>query len=310
MTDVPAAVRSELAERQRRQASVAGGDSSTSRVAAGDLRAMDALAHQTADRRIGLVLGVDAANDFADVLLVHSAPELATDHDVVVAADVASAPYDVVVQTDLRAAVWTLQLLQRVGHLDEQALGAVKTVASNVTMDEPSPQLAMGGTGAYSGTRLAGPLDGRWSFKESEGAALRRLATDRTEALLDEGLVWRVDQHLLRPDLLDLADDPALLILELLHWLDTRPLSLAQADLELLLTAEALDPDSWAQFSDIGADMLRSVEEFVVQAATGTGEQREHEPRCLLAAAHIDLADPTESIDRIRYLGLKEPVAS
>ena len=310
MTDVPAAVRSALAERRSKQASVAGGETSTGRVAAGDLRAIDALAHQPAERRIGLVLRVDTSNEFADVLLVHSAPELATDRDAVVAADVASAPYDVVVQTDLRAAVWTLQLLHRVGHLDEQSLGAVKAVASDVTMDKPSPQLAMGGTGTYSGTRLAGPLDGRWSFKESEGAALRRLAADCTEALLDEGLVWRVDQHLLRPDLLDLADDPALLILELLHWLDTRPLSLSREDLELLLSAEALDPDSWAQFSDIGADVLRSVEEFVVHAATGVGEPREHEPRCLLAAAHIDLADPTESIDRIHYLGAKEPVAA
>ena len=310
MTDVPAAVRSELAERQRRQASVAGGETSTSRVAAGDLRAIDALAHQPADRRIGLVLRVDAANDFADVLLVHSAPELATDHDLVVAADVASAPYDVVVQTDLRAVVWTLQLQRRVGRLDPHLLDAVKTVASDDTADEFSQRPEMEVAGTYIGTRLAGPLDGRWSLKESEGAALRRLAADCTEALLDQGFVWRVDRHLLQPDLLDLADDQEQLLKEFYHWENTRSLGLTNEDVELLLMDGALDPDSWSQVSDIGADILMSLQPIVLRAATGMGKGTENERHGLLAATHLGLSRYPATTDRIHYLGAKEPVAS
>ena len=310
MTDVPATVRSALAERRYRQAPVTSEQTSTSGVVAGDLRTIEGLAHQPADRRIGLVLRVDPSNEFADVLLVHSAPELATDRDAIVTADVASAPYDVVVQTDLRAVVWTLQLERRIGHLDHQSLDAVKAVSSDDTPDESGPRPAMKVAGTYSGTRLAGPLDGRWSFKESEGAALRHLAADCTEALLDQSFVWRVDRHLLRPELLDLADDQELLLNEFHHWEDTRSLCLTNEDVELLLMEGALDPDSWAQVSDVGTDILMSLQPIILRAATGMGEGTENVPRGLLAPAYVDLADRLEMIDRIHYLGAKEPVAS
>ena len=309
MTDVPATVRSALAERRYRQAPVTSEQMSTSGVVAGDLRTIEGLVHQPADCRIGLVLRVDPSNEFADVLLVHSAPELATDRDAIVAADVASAPYDVVVQTDLRAVVWTLQLQRRVGHLDHQSLDAIKAVASDDTADESGLRPAMEVADTHSGTRLAGPLDGRWPFKESEGAALRRLAADCTEALLDQGLVWRVDQHLLRPDVLDLASDQEQLLNELHHWEDTRSLYLADEDVELLLTDGALDPDSWARVSDIGADILTSLQPIVLRAATGMGGRTKDAPRCLLSAAHVELIGHPEPIDQIHYIGAKELVA-
>jgi hypothetical protein len=159
-------------------------------VSEGDLRVIESLAHRPTDHRIGLVLRVDSANEFAEVLLVHAAPELATDRDVVLPSNVTSAPYDVVVQTDLRGAVWTIQLGRRVGHSAEPALAAVKAATSSLGAGEipMSPDARM--AALHAGIPLAGPLDRRWSFKESEGAALRALAADCTEALLDQGLAW------------------------------------------------------------------------------------------------------------------------
>ncbi len=189
MSDVPAAVKSALAERGKASWPEARVTMLPPDVCEGDLRVIKALAHGTTDHRIGLVLRINSANDFAEFLLVHAALELATGHDVILPSELTSAPYDVVAQTDLCAAVWTLQLGRRVGCLAESELTAVALIGSNLKLVEPSdspvarmPQLA-------SGIPLAGPLDRRWSFKESEGAALRELAADCTEALLPQGRV-------------------------------------------------------------------------------------------------------------------------
>ena len=310
MTDLPTALVSALAERQEEPDPLAHLDTSTRGVARGDLRVVEALPHRQAARQIVLVLRADSSKDFADVLLVHSAPELATDHDAIIAADIASTPYDIVVQTDLRAAVWTWQLGPRVGRLNEPSLGALNLLAEGAAELEPSAMTAVERAGVYCGTRLAGPLDGRWSFKKAEGAALRRLAADCTEALLDGDLEWQVDPRLLRPDLVDLADDPLLLLGELSHWVQTRSSFLTEEDLEVLLVEEALDVDSWIEISDIGTDLLMTFQKLALRTSTGVGERIENEERCLVVAAHLDRADHPEPIHRIHYLGAKEMVAA
>ncbi|WP_419925908.1 hypothetical protein [Candidatus Poriferisocius sp.] len=152
-------------------------------VAEGDLRIIAPRSCCHADRRIGLVLRVDAATRFAEVLLAHTAPEMATDRDAVLPLWAASAPYVAVVQTDLRGAVWLSQFGWRVGQLPEPALADVK--AGWNAPDPPIPR-----TPAIStGLPLAGPLDLRWRFKEPEGTALRALTAQCTEALIEEGLM-------------------------------------------------------------------------------------------------------------------------
>ena len=186
MTDIPKAVRSALAQRSAAKGRPAA--LRQSGVCEGDLRIVgeDPLGHGAADQRICLVLRIDSDDNFAEVLLVHTAPELATDHDVILPAEFTSAPYVTVVQTGLRAVVWTLQLElgDLVGHLAAPSLAAVKSIANSVEVPDPTgcgttqePQL-------QTGTRLAGLLDRRWSFKESEGNALRALASHCTAVLL------------------------------------------------------------------------------------------------------------------------------
>ena len=276
------------------------------RVIEGDLRVIRAPALEPTAHRIGLVRRVHPADEFAEVFLVHSAPELATDHDVVLPAALTSAPYDAVVQTDLRGVVWTLQLGKRVGHLIE-----IETIRAADKYPELEGPAAPGDRppGVFSGFPLAGPIDRRWAFKESEGSALRALAGDCTEALLDEEFAWEVDPGLLQPELFELADDPELLLVELLHWARTRRLSLTDDDLDMLLEVGALKIESWMQISDLGADLLTGLQEVLLRAATGVDSELQTEVQCMLTASHLGTAFQEGLHDQIHYLAAKELVA-
>lgn len=310
MTDVPAVVTSALAQRDAARTPEAHGSVVPTRVLEGDLRVIESLPHRPTDHRIGLVLRVNSADEFAEVLLVHATPELATDRDIILPSEVTSAPYDAVVQTDLRGAVWTLQIGGRVGRLSELALAAAKATDNSPMAGDFLAALSTQMPELPTGIPLAGPLDRRWSFKESEGAALRALATDCTETLLDQGIVWEVNPGLLKLELLDLADDPELLLIELMHWAQTRSLSLTDDDLEQLRAAGALDVDTWLQFSDLGADLLMGLEQVLQPATTGVSFEAQTEDRCLLTASHLDATDQEVPHDRTHYLAAKEPVAA
>ena len=149
-------------------------------VTVGDLRIVEGAGPRLADRRVALVACAGPSEETAQVWLVHTAAELATGWDAVVAASAASAPYVVVVQTDLRGVVWTSQLGRCVGRLDDRAFDAVKAVAARAAGCEASAHDER----VWYGSEMCGPIDGRWVFKAAEGDVLRRLAGDCTETLL------------------------------------------------------------------------------------------------------------------------------
>ena len=309
MSDVPDVLKLALTERRTEEAASPDVLPAPDRVVVGDLRIAASLPHRPADPRIVLVLNVDGPDDFADVMLVHSATEFATDRDAIVLAENSGAAYDLVVQTDLRSVVWTFQIGSRVGRLSEERVGAIKAWASDHSDGELRARRSEV-AGIHTGTRLAGLLDRRWPFKESEGNTMRQLASDCVEALLDHGLVWRIHPGLLQPDLLDLADDREALLGELVHWAATRTLSLTDDDVELLLMAGALDVDSWAQLGDLGTDLLMGLQDVVLVGATGVRGDAESEPYGLVAATHLDPVDRADLSDPVQYLGAKEPVPS
>lgn len=121
--------------------------------------------------RVGpvLVLAVDRLG-FADVLLMHTATEMACDIDLVVPRAVSEMTFDLVVEPDLRAMVWLWQLSPALGRLDDDVLDAL-------TVQDP-------GGAPWRGLPLAGPSDPRWQFKKDEGATLRILSRDCTRAML------------------------------------------------------------------------------------------------------------------------------
>lgn len=275
----------------------------SSRIARGDLRVVHALSHMPTDSRVGLVLAVDPDNEFTDVLLVHTATELACEADGVIPRWVSSAPYDVVVETDLRGVVWTWQLGASVGSLDDCALDAIRSIASRSREDSGASAKLTEVGGVHSGLRLAGPADPRWSLKETEGHALRRLSEDCTTALLDSGYVWQVDPGLLRPDLLDQATSSDVLD-ELLHWVMTRKLTVTEVDLEELDGLGLLDLDAWNAMGDLGLDVWTALQEVLLDAASG-GSTRVPSRSCLLTAAHLTAGERT-SFEVVHVLGVQE----
>lgn len=180
LADVPEVVVSALARSRADRGPETHLSKLPARAVEGDLRIIEPAAHSQADRRLGLVLRVDSASGFAEVLLVHTAPEMATYSDLILTPEEATAPYGTVVQTDLRGAVWLYQLGERVGHLAKGAFAMAKAVDGTPdSLVKQTPVIA-------TGIPLAGLLDQRWQFKASEGVALRVLTADCTEAMLGQ----------------------------------------------------------------------------------------------------------------------------
>lgn len=219
----------------------------------GDLRILRPLEFESEGCRIVLVADVDRANDIADVVLVHADPDLATESDVVVPKAVARSRFPVVVQTDLRSVVWTRQLGEKTGRLEA---GQIEAINDLVDVGRgPS-------TGGYSlGLPLDGPFDGRWSFKREEGADLRRLSADCTQALLEtQGRTqWAPDA------LTSMTDASSLELLRLVHWLSTRSPKTAASDRRRLVEVVAgLERHGWSSRPDLGDELSAVVAEAVL----------------------------------------------
>lgn len=127
--------------------------------------------------RLALVLTVDPDEDSIEIMLVHPYVELATESDLVFSPDEVEMSYPIVVETGAHSAVWTRQILERVGRLPEEALREIAKVA---LADDPfavSPR---------TGLPLAGPVDSRWAFTLQEVEAINQLAADRISAVFED----------------------------------------------------------------------------------------------------------------------------
>lgn len=299
MTEVPAALEGALVRRRHAAPSKAPVGVRGARVQRGDIRLARSLDGTPATVRLVLVSAVVHDGDVAEVMLTHTAAEMACEVDAVVVPDRSSAPHDIVVQTDLRAVVWTWQLDGAVGRVDDDVIAALRAIAAG------SPP----GSHVETGVRLAGPLDPRWAFKRDEGESLRRLASDCTDALLDRGSPWVVHPDLLRPDLLDAADDCADVLAELMHWLRTRELTIRAPDVERLVAQGAIDPGPWAALDDLGLDVRTAVQALVERSATAPSDDESEECR-LVAASYVGHTGwPNEPLI-VHQLGRKEASAA
>lgn len=154
----------------------------------GDIRQVEPCFDDSHDAvRLALVLTVDSDEDSVEMVLVHPYVELATETDLVFTPDETGAPYPVVIQTEIRSAVWTFQMHKRVGSLSEEDLEEFGRVAVDDDSFTVSPR---------TGPPLAGPVDYRWNFKRQEGEILNYLAADRISDVFEDGLDsrWLVDE--------------------------------------------------------------------------------------------------------------------
>lgn len=310
MTEMPAALEVALDQRRRDPMHAPPIELRSNRVSRGDLRVVRPVEAHTSDPRLLLVLSVDSEHQFAEVMLVHTAPEMACEVDGIVPPELSSAPYQVVVQTDLRGAVWTWQVGTAVGHLDEQTIRELGHLAAEGAGEHG---VASWDLAIQVGPRLAGPTDPRWAFKKSEGGTLRRLTRVCTEALLDEGSAWLVDPGLLRPELLDLAEDRTALVMELLDWVTTHTAALSFEDADFLIGLGASTIESWMEFGeigDLGLDLWTLVEDLLQRAVaeSDAGRGSGGTTRRLVAASHVAVSTRVTGIDVIHHLGRKEEV--
>jgi hypothetical protein len=307
MTDVPVLLQQALQRHRHEGPKGAPIELSSGHVRRGDLRFVSSVDGPTAEVRLVLVLSVETNRACAEVILVHTATELACDVDGIVRSDQSSAPYAVVIETDLRGVVWSWQIAKAVGHVSEHVLETLGDVTSRRDSSGPS------GEYVEIGLRLAGAADSRWAFKKDEGEAFRRLTRDCTEALLDDAVdPWVVDPGLLRPELLDLADDRAAVVSELMHWLRTRPVSLNPEDVERLLSLDVLDYDAWSHLGDLGADLWTALQELIERSAT-TGQDvasRAGRPWRLVSAKHLSATVWNPEPELTYRLGQESTVAA
>ncbi len=309
MTNLPSEIESALAERMAQVEMLTPDRIKSSRIAPGDIRVVQGLSHMEADSRLVLVLAVDGDNEFTEVLLVHTAPELACDIDVIVPRTIAASPYNIVVQADLRAVVWTWQLGAAVGWLETTVVRAINSLIRGGDDDGVTGTSEVRPTDLRTGLHLAGPSDPRWRLKEAEGEALRRLAKDCTGALLDRAVVWQLDPGLLRPELLNQAAAPLDVLEELLHWAMTRTLTVSDVDLVALDDAGALRVEVWDSLRDLASDVWTSLQDVILGAATGSTRGPVGLTRRVLTASHLRaLGNATE--EDVHVIGRVKAVRS
>lgn len=251
----------------------------------GDLRLVHPLEFEPEGTRVVLVLDVDRANDVVDIALIHADTEMATDVDVVVPKVDARTQFPVVVQSDLRSAVWRSQVGGLVGRIEPAELEQVNDAFDPVSDGEPSPYLV--------GLPLQGTFDGRWEFKRSEGDDLRQLSADCTRALLDDGTEWALDPRTIKPGL------SADVLIELMHWLQTRTVRLSESSHEFAVEVySSLTKDDWGEHAEIASSLIDAFGQLVmvepVPMATGNR---------LAVLTAVGLAVSPENTDVIHRLG-------
>lgn len=306
MSGVPRELEVALAQRPKRERAAAPVDIHSIRPSRGDLRTVKPIDGAAVAVRLALVLSVDSERGFAEVMLVHTAPELACEIDAVISSRVGSISYPVVVETDVRGVVWIEQLGRAAARVSGEVLGALAAIATR----QASPDLE-DAFSVSAGTRLAGPADPRWSFKRTEGLALRELARDCTEALLDEGTPWLVDPGVLQPELLDFAADPIAVVTDLMHWIETRQVEVFDTDIHQLLELGVLNSNAWSSVGDMAADVVTALHLLIEHAATSGATSRRIGPASwrVLTALHLDPAWSDEP-ESVHYLGERERTAA
>lgn len=212
--------------------------------------------------RLVAVLRADERTKTVMIHLVTNETEQATDLDLIVRAGEADAPFDVVIQSELYAPLFTDQVRGVVGHLDEDRLRAIE---SALVTDGESLE------GFATGSVLAGPEDPRRAFKEQELTDLRELAGECRRWLAGEPApLETLDPELLLPPppgtSSEDAADQFIELLDVLAEREERAVPLPSEIVALLAEADLLEEITrWR--SDFGLDAARVLACFTISDA-------------------------------------------
>lgn len=219
----------------------------------GDIRSVQALVGLDGPARLALVVRAPPGRDRVEIMLAHERADLAGPDDVVVRLESPELPNCLVVQTRLRGIVWRLQVSRFLGRLSSSQMASVASTAISARSEQ-----------AAVGAALPRNQDDRsWTdFHESELQALWAFTGDCADATLDEDGPWRIDTGLLSVECLDLHDDPATILTEVMHILRTRQVVASFDDLETLHASGATDAFTWRRTtygSDLASQIASSV---------------------------------------------------
>jgi len=155
------------------------GDPDVHRPAIGQVRVLQHMDLRTPADRLGLIVDVDEHLATASVLLVSPLVEYRTAVDYLVEPAASASRMPLVVECDLRGAVWFAQLGQRVGMCDAGLAAQLDAVGGGALPDD------IGLSQAGFGLPARDKRDQRWAWKLAELDALNVLTHECDERLVD-----------------------------------------------------------------------------------------------------------------------------
>lgn len=203
-------------------------------VSAGDIRRISV---GSVDRLV-LILRVSPESNTSQVTLIHSYCEFATEHDIIVEPSGTGLSYEIVVQTDLRAAISTAELGQLVATVPSQVVAACFEGIDHLVENQ----------GMFAGQSLLGPLDARWDFKVEEGETIREISSATIVSFDNPEIQWVFEFDEIFTALLQPVDDAHAMALAMYELWIAKGDSLAMTPehLELFDDRGLLSRDTWS----------------------------------------------------------------
>ena len=203
-------------------------------VSPGDIRRISA---GSIDRLV-LILKVSPESNTSQFTLIHSYSEFASEHDIVIEPVATGLPYEVVVQTDLRAAISTLEVGQLVAKVPSRVIAACFTGLTSFVDDRTM----------FTGQPLLGPLDARWDFKVEEGEVIRELSSAAIVSFESSEIQWIFEFDEIFDALLLPVDDDRAMALAIYELWKVRGDSLAITPDHIVLFDDRglLSRDTWS----------------------------------------------------------------
>ena len=228
----------------------------------GDIRSIQPLVGLEGPSRLALVVRAPSGRDRAEIMLAHERVDMVGPDDVVLRPESPELPNGLVVQTRLRGIVWRLQVSTFLGRLSSPQMASVTSTATSARSVKAETDTAP----------LPEQDDGSWTdFHESQLQALWALTGDCADATLDDDAPWRIDAGLLSVECLDLHNDPATILTEVIHILRTRKVVASFGDLEALHASGATDASTWGRTkygSDLASQIALSVRILIESSLT------------------------------------------
>ena len=200
-------------------------------VSPGDIRRVSA---GSLDRLV-LVLKVSAKSNTSQFTLIHSYSEFATEHDIVIEPVATGLPYEIVVQTDLRAVVSTAELDELVAVVPTRVVLACFEGPANLAEDYSM----------FVGPPMLGPLDARWDFKVEEGETIREISSATIVSFFDESGSGQLEFDRLLSVLLPHSENPSEMALQTFELWISGDVQFTVEHLELFAERNLLNSTIW-----------------------------------------------------------------